>query len=338
MNDWALLYKASTKKNWHGRIDSLTNPDSFRWHQSVKDLNLVNPKIHEIEHNKKNFCFLGFVCDEGVNRNLGRVGASKGSAYLRREMSNLAWDSDLNIGLFDAGNIVCKEKKLEEAQHALSEAIFKILSLDLIPVLLGGGHDIAFGHFIGISNYLRSNKLTHKVGIINFDAHFDLRPVQTGIGSSGTMFSQIAEYENNIGSDFNYYCVGIQTYANTKSLFKRADELGVKFELAKNINPSKIDELKDRIGKFIEDQKHIYLTICADVFSSAHAPGVSAPQPFGLHPEIALELIKYVVASGKVISFDLAEIAPRFDEDSRTAKLGAVLIYAIINTMAEIKT
>jgi formiminoglutamase len=107
--------------------------------------------------------------------------------------------------------------------------------------------------------------------------------------------------------------------------------------LAKEIKNEKLGILKQRISDFINKSDSIYLTICTDVFSSAHAPGVSAPQPFGLHPEIGLELIKHVVASGKLISFDIAEIAPRFDEDNRTAKLGAVIIYAIVNTISEIE-
>jgi formiminoglutamase len=60
---------------------------------------------------------------------------------------------------------------------------------------------------------------------------------------------------------------------------------------------------------------------------------VSAPQPFGLHPEIVLKLVKHVIQSGKVVSVDIAEVSPRFDEDNQTAKLAAVTIYAIINTM-----
>ena len=95
---------------------------------------------------------------------------------------------------------------------------------------------------------------------------------------------------------------------------------------------SDISKVFAGINNFISGKDHIYLTICADVFSSAYAPGVSAPQPFGLHPEIVLKLIKHIISSGKVISCDIAEVSPRFDEDNRTSKLAAVTIFAIINT------
>jgi formiminoglutamase len=252
-------------------------------------------------------------------------------------MSNLAWDAQLKTGLFDCGNILCEYNKLEDSQVELEKAIEKVLQLGLIPIVLGDGHDIAFGHFNGIYKYLNKKETSVQIGIINFDAHFDLRPYAPGKSNSGTMFRQIADQCKNTGTTFNYYCLGIQTYANTKNLFKTAAELETKYELAKNIGLSTLNEVKSKLNQFIEKQKHIYLTICADVFSSACAPGVSAPQPFGLQPDIGLELIKHVASSGKIISFDLAEIAPRFDEDKRTAKLGAVLIYAIVNTISSLK-
>ncbi len=337
IENWKELYRPGTSKNWKGRIDSFDDIDAFRWHQCITQIDLALAEKIERQGNKKGFCFIGFICDEGVLRNLGRSGASKGPQYLRKEMSNLAWDAERNAALYDAGNVFCKNKDLELAQAVLSTAISKILGLGLTPILLGGGHDIAFGHFNGIINHLNKYEPDNTIGIINFDAHFDLRPLKEGRGSSGTMFRQIADRCQQTKNEFNYYCLGIQTYANTKSLFRTAKELNVKYELAKEIKNENLGLLKQKVSDFISKNNEIYLTICTDVFSSAHAPGVSAPQPFGLHPEIGLELIKHVVDSGKLISFDIAEIAPRFDEDNRTAKLGAVIIYAIVNTISEIR-
>ena len=79
----------------------------------------------------------------------------------------------------------------------------------------------------------------------------------------------------------------------------------------------------------------MYITICSDVFNSAYAPGVSSLQPFGMNPEIVLNLLKQIIKSKKVISLDVAEISPRFDSDNRSAKLVAVILYAIINILNE---
>jgi formiminoglutamase len=96
-----------------------------------------------------------------------------------------------------------------------------------------------------------------------------------------------------------------------------------------------LEPVKKKLDVFLAGNDVIYVTICADVFSSAFAPGVSAPQPFGLHPETVLRLLKHVLASDKVVSFDFAEVSPRFDSDDNTAKLAAVFVYALVNALAQ---
>lgn len=128
---------------------------------------------------------------------------------------------------------------------------------------------------------------------------------------------------------------GIQQYGNTVSLFKKADDLKVKYLMARDISNDNLFTISQDIVRFSKKQKFIYLTLCSDVISSAYAPGVSAPQPFGLHPEIIVKIIKTLIQSGKVVSFDIAEVSPRFDEDNRTSKLAAIILFAVINTVIE---
>ena len=42
------------------------------------------------------------------------------------------------------------------------------------------------------------------------------------------------------------------------------------------------------MDQFLYQCDDTYITVCSDVFSSAFAPGVSAPQSLGLDPEIVL--------------------------------------------------
>jgi formiminoglutamase len=312
-----------------GRIDSTTDKDAFRWHQTIKYFDLTKPIVQNAE--MLNICFLGFCCDEGVKRNMGRPGAANGPASIRKEMSN--WPSNYlpHLELYDAGDITCNDGHVEEAQEALAEAVEVILNNNLFPILLGGGHGIALGHFNG----LMKNR-TVPPAIINFDAHLDLRPV-IDKGSSGTMFNQIHQICQHHDKDFNYLCIGAQTYANTQSLFNKAIKIGADYILAKDISTSSYAKIEQKVKNYIKDKPEIYLTLCTDVLSAAHAPGVSAVQPFGLEPDIVLQLIKSIIASGKLCSVDFAEVSPRFDADNRTAKLIAVYIYAVVNSLIELK-
>ena len=329
-------YHPPEPSSWTGRVDDPKDFDSFRWHQIIELVDLSKEKIDIISKGSKGFCFLGFCCDLGVKKNLGRTGASKGPSSIRREMSNLSCSFSRDTRLFDAGDIHCIDGDLTTAQEDLANAINIIRSIGLFPIVLGGGHELAFGHYNGIIDSLRDDNLRIRssndlsLGIINFDAHFDLRPYGQG-SSSGSMFSQIADYCRDREIQFSYMCIGIQKHSNTMSLFKHAEKLGVNYILAKDISDNTLPHIKQRIDSFLLEHEHIYLTICGDVISSAFAPGVSSPQPFGLQAETALTLIKHIVSSRKVISFDISEVSPRFDEDNRTAKLAAIIVYAVVN-------
>ncbi len=327
-------YKAGSSNNWTGRIDDINDVLSYRWHQIVQVIDLNKCKEKKLKEYKFAICFIGFCCDKGVSRNLGRIGAARGPESIRKELANLPVTNYKRLKIFDAGDISCEDIELEEAQETLSKAISIILDCGFLPIVLGGGHEIAFGNYNGIINYLREYKNKPSLGIINFDAHLDLRPYKDK-GSSGTMFYQIAEKCNKEKIKFDYLCIGTQTYSNTISLFNRAKELGADYINAKDIVEQNYTSISNRIKSFVDKCDHIYLTICSDVFSSAFAPGVSAPQPFGLSPDVVVRFVKEIITYKKVISFDIAEVSPRFDHDNQTSKLAAVIIYAAINTYFE---
>lgn len=81
---------------------------------------------------------------------------------------------------------------MEEGQEILARAMERILQLNLFPIILGGGHEATLGYFQGQRRFRTDKGNPSDIGIINFDAHFDLRPYDKG-SSSGSMFHQIAD-------------------------------------------------------------------------------------------------------------------------------------------------
>lgn len=336
MANWSEHYRPTQKGVWEGRVDDTEDVDFFRWHQIIEFLDLSQPQVPPILKEKTGFCFLGFCCDEGVKRNLGRPGASRGPLSIRKELSNLPCSFERKIKLFDAGDIHCDDGDLEKSQEELAAAVKKIFHLGLFPIVLGGGHELAFGHYRGLREALGENSEERNsvLGIISLDAHLDLRPYDKG-ANSGTMFLQIADLCLAEPRSFSCFYLGIQRSANTVGLFKRADRLRAQYVLAKDVQETNLPAILGQLNEFLRNSDRFYLTLCSDVFSAAFAPGVSSPQPFGLHPEMVLLLIKYILRSGKVMSFDIAEVSPRFDQDNRTAKLAAIVIFAVVNTISE---
>lgn len=319
-------YKKADLQVWNGRIDG-NNPNQLRWHQSIKpiDLNKSINFIFQEENKREHVVLLGFACDEGVRRNKGRVGASEAPEQIRAACSNFPVHS--KIQLHDAGDIICVNQNLEEAQEQLAIAVQRILEAGAFPILLGGGHEITFGHYSGIKRQFPSKT----IGIINFDAHFDNRIPDKEGASSGTGFWQIAKEIEGNSSRLHYLAIGIQRSGNTKELFDRANETGSTYLLDKELNIFTNESVKETITNFCEEVDGIYLSIDMDVFSAAFAPGVSAANPKGLMPDYLFdEYISTIFKSKKVISVDFAEINPTYDLDNRTSKLAARLVFDVI--------
>lgn len=321
---------------WTGRTDSVENYDAFRWHQWIRQLHLTAGQ-NVVFDGEFGFALLGFCSDEGIRRNQGRIGAEAGPDTIRKELANLPCHFSQNMMLFDAGNITCQDGNLEESQEALAVAVAHIRDLGLFPIVIGGGHEVALGHYRGHRNFMINNNEKPDIGIVNFDAHFDLRALLPEGGSSGTMFRQIADESLSMGLNFNYLCMGIQESGNTRELFKTAEQLGAVHVLAKDIVSKGDGYVIDTLDEFMKARENIYITICADVFSSAFAPGVSAAQPLGLNPWEVLKYIEYIIQSGKVVGFDIAEVSPRLDQDRTTASLGKNLIFSAISALCRLK-
>jgi formiminoglutamase len=285
----------------------------------------------------RSIVFLGFSSDEGVRRNLGRFGAADAPEPLRKALKNLAWN-EKTISLWDSGTICCHEDNLEKAQELLAGTIATLRARGAFVIVLGGGHEMAWGHFQGlVKSYsslktpsLDPNDPTLNIDVVNFDAHFDLRPLfPIGNGSSGTSFRQIHHYctEKKIAS--RYACLGLQPLGNTANLFDYAHSINTYYTLAEEMiyRPHLVHE---SLGAWLAASKNIYLTLCLDVFASAYAPGVSSPQAFGLSPYTLLPFFRQVLESGKVIGFDIAELNPIYDQDSQTAKLAAHFVAEVL--------
>ncbi|MFF2175896.1 formimidoylglutamase [Lysinibacillus sp. NPDC058147] len=313
------MYTMTDQKQWKGRIDSTTNTSSFRLHQKVKRI-----PINDVSASDNQLAgIVGFICDEGVRRNQGRIGAASAPNALRESLSSLPWTFNDEQQIIDVGNVLCLNHALEEAQRELGEIVKTLLNKKIQCVVLGGGHETLYGHYLGVRSALPKDA---KIGIVNIDAHFDLRPYDEQ-PSSGTMFRQILEQDAHA----DYFVLGIQRFGNTKELFDKADELHVNYVLEDNMTPENNAQIMQDLQQFMDNHDYILLTLCMDVLNAAFAPGVSAPSPFGLDPKTVRMIIQQVTSHPNTHSFDICEVNPSLDENGRTVKLGAYFVYEALN-------
>lgn len=304
---------------WQGRLDA--EPGGERWHQKVVQL---TPLV--IDDTEPGLALLGICSDVGVTRNLGRAGARKGPDAIRSALANLAWH--LPFPCYDAGNLYCVEEELELLQEEQATWVARLLELGHFPLLLGGGHEMALGSYLGLRKHLERLE-GGIVGIINFDAHFDLRHCERS--TSGTPFLQIADSCERESLPFRYFCLGISQSANTESLFQRAGSLGAKWLLDDQLTPWRMTQAETELRDFVASCDFIHLSLDLDILPASVAAGVSAPSPRGVSLEI-LEHLLHVLKSAAGAKLKLAEIAecnPDFDADGRTAKVAARLCHTV---------
>ena len=158
---------------------------------------------------------------------------------------------------------------------------------------------------------------------LGFDAHFDNRIPETGVGaSSGTGFWQIAQ-EGQIHS----LHIGIQRNSNTLKLFDTAHHYGMKYILADELFFENLPSVYEKIDALADSVDVLYCTICMDVFNAAIAPGVSAVAYNGIFADATfMHFYRRILKNSKLVALDVAEVNPSLDIVDRTSKLAASLV------------
>ena len=301
---------------------------TFDWNGRNDGTAVSHRRIFQVtnQSDSANFALIGFSSDEGVQRNKGRIGAADAPNAIRKQLANLPVHQPISIA--DYGDVICENGLLEQAQARLADQVAQSLAQGQHPIVLGGGHEVAFGSFSGLFQYLQKHKPEKNIGIINFDAHFDLREAEQA--SSGTPFLQAAQLSEQNAKPFHYLCIGVAKHANTKFLFETADRLNCEYIYDRDVHISQIESVFEKVNNFIKKVDYLYITIDLDVFSSSIAPGVSAPAVKGIDLTVFDPILQLIKCSEKIKVLDIAECNPIFDLDHKTAKLAAYIIFNYI--------
>lgn len=315
---------ADPLRAWTGRHDG-DGPEHARWHQRVRAAGHGLPsRPTEDPEPAAQVSVLGFRSDEGVRRNRGRVGAADGPAALRAALAPLALHAPISI--LDHGDAVTVGDDLEQG-HAEAAALITA-ALDSpandLTVVLGGGHETAWASYLGLRASRQMTGSVPRWGVLNLDAHFDLR--EEDRPTSGTPFAQMAHAEARAGRELDYAVVGIAEPSNTAALFSRARDLGVRWMTDLECAEQGAAGIRTFVEDFARDLDVLYLTIDLDVLPAAVAPGVSAPAGLGVGTALVAAAVRAAAATGKLTLLDVVELSPALDFDSRTARTAARLI------------
>ena len=108
---------------------------------------------------------MGIPQDIGIVRNGGRPGASIAPFRIREFLGKLSVFGIQHFpgSIYDAGNIDCEGRDLEDIRHDHYEILHRILQKGARAIILGGGHDIAFPNCKALLD------MTETTAIVNID-------------------------------------------------------------------------------------------------------------------------------------------------------------------------
>ncbi len=222
-------------------------------------------------------------------------------------------------------------KKINEASENLNiyvkSTAQKWMKEGKMVALLGGDHSTPLGLL-----RLLSEKY-ERFGVLQFDAHMDLRKAYQGFTYSHASIMYNALKLPGIS---RLVQVGTRDYCDEElDVIRRAQGRVVTWfddDIKAQMYDGKTwSSICDKIIGDLPD--NVYISFDIDGLDPRYCPNTGTPVPGGLDFAMAVFLIRKLVASGrKIISFDLNEVSPgNTDWD---ANVGARLLYQLCNWMA----
>lgn len=258
---------------------------------------------------------------------LGRRGAREGPDAIRAQLAKLKpWSfghGEVARAISDWGDVrLPGSDDVWGAHEATRAAARAVLDAGAFPVALGGDHSLTFPLVQAHGK---------RVGVINLDAHLDVRDFSEQ-PNSGTSFGRLLS--EGVCSGENLVEVGLRDFANSPRYVEKARKAGATLVSADEWLAEPAAVIDRAIEVASRGVDGVYLSVDVDVLDQAHAPGVSAPTPGGVGSAALNAAVRRIAERAPLVGADFVEVAPRLDRDAMTARAAA---YAVAQLLAALR-
>ncbi len=191
------------------------------------------PSLDELGKTEAPFVLMGFKEDIGIRANLGKAGASNAWDYSIAALLNVQHNrffdasklcvagvlepTDLieAAGKLNPSNLNDLQKLREltaEVDQIVSSLVKKVVSHGKIPIMIGGGHNNAYGNISGSAQALQQ-----KIDVLNIDPHTDYRAAEGRHSGNGFRYARQKDY---LGK---YFVFGLHEGYNGETILKEFD-------------------------------------------------------------------------------------------------------------------
>ncbi|WP_440873938.1 arginase family protein [Thalassotalea sp. PLHSN55] len=203
---------------------------------------------------------------------------------------------------------------------------------------IGGDHSVSYPL---TKAYLQAKKAQEKrCAIIHFDAHTDLLVERLGIDLCfGSWCTHILD---DLHAPNHLIQVGIRSSGKPKSHWENT--FGVKQHWANEVKTQGVDAIIATIFDQLKDENidELYVSFDIDALDDSFASATGTPEPDGLSPDEAMQILKALAAQYPITGADMMEIAPFTDSSGlgkvsqeKTLTSGALISAFLLEQMAK---
>jgi len=223
-----------------------------------------------------------------------------------------------DLKILDFGDCLTHPTDLSESIERLYKSVSDILEVNSCEryVILGGDHGVSFPSIRAFSEKLG------RIGVIQWDAHHDVRNFEDGGRTNGTPFRSLIEGGYLMGN--HLVQIGIRDFSNSKVYREYTREKGIHVYTMADIEKIGLASiLINELTRLENEVDYLYLSVDMDVVDQAFAPGCPAIGPGGLTSRELLSSIEIASAHPKVKAMDIVEVDPSKDIRDMTTRLAA---------------
>lgn len=217
-------------------------------------------------------------------------------------------DRDLDaISFADLGNLDLESSRPEDMVSQVHLTCEALLSEGAIPLLLGGDHSLSPGSIRAVFDQHPD------LGVIQFDAHADLR--ETWDGTPHSHACSMRRVLDFLPSE-RLIQLGIRSGAR--------EEFGEMRKEGRLVPPDP-DALRQAILARGFEDRPLYVTFDVDVFDPALVPGTGTPEAGGID-WATFDALRAVIPGDRIVAMDVVELNPSVDPSGNSAIVIAKLV------------
>lgn len=291
----------------------------------VRDSSWLRWKADSLEEAK--IAIMGIPFDSAVSLGKGTASAPQTIRELSTDMSDLFEEfkpvSDKLI--YDHGDITI-DLNWERYFRDVQKEAYSLMQNDKFCLFIGGDHSVTIPLHKAFGQYQKEKKQDSKIGIIHFDAHYDLCDEYDGSKWSHACTEARALDDVVSGEDLHFLGIRVAEVDEMELIAKNPQ-----IQTIRALDVYRDGYLKsyEKLYDHFKDYDAVYFTLDIDVLDPAYAPGTGTPVAGGLTSRELTEIVKLMLKNLPIKAMDIVEVSPPLDVNNITSWAAMRIIHEV---------